>query len=236
NPQQPNPGGPNTPGRSKRDWPGRPLKESHPRTPNPEKQNPASTTSASSVQAQVEAMRSQIKHARAEAMKQQGIKSQDFSRGRGGASPADLLRRAVPIVLGILGVGALFYSLYTSGGKFDLSGLMPEKENPPEVVSVEAAKDAIAKGKLSDAIAIMEALRKEGKLKGKGVEKLNEIYLNQGKYFQKQSQDDKAIDVLTRVDKDSAYYKEAQSLIKSMDKEDEDKDKDSSSRRKRRRR
>lgn len=234
-PQHTNTGEVNIPGRSTRDLANRALEEFQTRTPNPD-DHTGSTTNAASVQAQVEAMRSQIKHDRAEAIKQQGIKSQNFSRGRGGASPADLLRRALPIGLGVLGVGALFFSLYTFGGKFDLSGLMPEKENPPEVVTVEAAKEAIAKGKLSDAIAIMEALQKEGKLKGKGVEKLNEIYVNQGKYFQKQGQDDNALDVLTKVDKDSAYYKEAQSLIKSIDKDDDDKGKDSGSRRKRRRR
>lgn len=218
------------PGMSNKDLSSRALEELQTRTPNPD-DHAASTTTASSVQDQVEKMRSQIKHDRKAAMKETGLSGKDFSRGREGAPAAAAIQRVLPFILGVLGIAVLGYALNSFGG-LDLSAMMPSSDPVPEVVTKDAAKDALKEGRLSDAIAIMEALKKKDELGEKGEDKLNETYLNQGKYFHKNKQDDEALAVLNKVDKKSSSFKEAQKLIKELEKDD---DSDSSPGRRRRR-
>lgn len=207
----------NIPNMSNKDLATRALEDFQTRTPNPD-EHTGSTTNASSVQDQVQAMRSQIKHDRQAAIKETGLSGKDFSRGRDGSPVAAALQRVLPFLLGAIGVAVLGFALNSFG--VDFGSMIPKGGETPEVVTKDAAKDALKEGRLSDAIAIMEAMKKKGELGDKGEDKLNETYLNQGKYFAKNNQEDEALDVLNKVDKNSSYYKEAKKLIKDLDKED----------------
>ena len=46
----------------------------------------------------------------------------------------------------------------------DFGSMIPKGGETPEVVTKDAAKDALKEGRLSDAIAIMEAMKKKGEL------------------------------------------------------------------------